>query len=145
MEHDVLRMAQRNSNSHELILESSHFAVCCRRQQLCWWTRNTARQKDGGRCQRRSCSSWTSSPYWSETCTPSTRSWYDLSITTGKILSCHDVNIIMNNMHCSSAKLLKEELYSYRVLNKEWRKQWLDEKAVSLAAPFKEFYVCLLT
>ncbi len=60
--------------------------VSCRRQQLCWWIRNTARRRGGVRCQRQSFSSWTSSPYWSETCMPSTLSTYDLLTTTGTVL-----------------------------------------------------------
>jgi len=60
-------------------------AILCRKQQLCWWMKNTARLRGEGKCQRQNFSSWTSSPYWLETYMPFTLSSYDLWTTTGTL------------------------------------------------------------
>lgn len=72
-------------NKMDTNIEQS-ITVLFRKQLLCWWMKNTARRRGGGRCPKQNSSSWTSLPSWSETCTPSTLCSYDSSTTTGTAL-----------------------------------------------------------
>lgn len=107
--------------------------LLCRKQQLCWWTKNTAGRREEVKCQKRSSSSWTSSPYWSETCMLSTLSSYDLWTTTGAafLLDTHDSSHIIyvtdSKLHvCRYDDLMDLVMGNLAVF---YRARWLKESS----------------
>lgn len=111
--------------------------VLVRKQQWCWWMKNTVELKVEVKCRRQSFSSWTSSPFWFETCMPSTLSSSALWTTTGMLLLLNYTFLVLyrskwsevfsNLLHLTYETVKFSKNTWHKLFNVCFRARWLKE------------------